>query len=68
MRSPASPHQGHNPKPDIRNPGTGRSKLVSVTHQEIQVRAYQKWVAMGKPTGNDLKFWLEAQRELEQGK
>ena len=41
-------------------PALGRS----ATHQEIQDRAYQKWEAKGKPIGMDLKFWLEAQREL----
>jgi hypothetical protein len=40
----------------------------SVTHQEIQTRAYQNWEAKGKPAGMDLKFWLEAQRELLQRK
>jgi Protein of unknown function (DUF2934) len=63
MKSTASPHQGRSLKPDTRNPRAGRSKRVSVSFQEIQVRAYHKLEAMGEPTGKDLKFWLEAQRE-----
>ncbi len=40
------------------------SKGNSLSPQEIRVRAYQKWEAAGKPCGNDLKFWLEAEQEL----
>ena len=40
----------------------------SLSHHEIGERAYQKWEAAGKPLGTDLKFWLEAQRELSRVK
>jgi hypothetical protein len=30
----------------------------------IRIRAYQKWEAAGKPNGQSLRFWLEAEREL----
>ena len=30
----------------------------------IRIRAYQKWEAAGKPEGQSLRFWLEAEREL----
>lgn len=39
-----------------------------LSHHEIGTRAYQKWEAAGKPIGKDLKFWLEAQRELSRVK
>jgi len=55
-------------KPMIRDSGTVASRGVAIFQQEIQVRAYHKWEAMGKPLGKDLKFWLEAQHELLQGK
>jgi hypothetical protein len=41
---------------------------VSISHQEIQLRAYHKWEAMGKPAGKDLEIWLRAQQELMNAK
>ena len=41
---------------------------VSISHQEIQLRAYQKWEALGKPAGKDLEIWLRAQQELMNAK
>jgi hypothetical protein len=36
--------------------------------EDIQVRAFHKWEAAGKPAGNGVHFWLEAERELAEGK
>lgn len=36
--------------------------------EEIRLRAYQKWEAAGKPTGDGIQFWLEAEQELEECK
>ena len=30
----------------------------------VQVRAYQKWEAAGKPKGDGVNFWIEAEQEL----
>ena len=30
----------------------------------ITLRAYEKWEAAGKPQGDGIPFWLEAEREL----
>jgi Protein of unknown function (DUF2934) len=35
-----------------------------VTPEDIQVRAYLKWEAAGKPEIDGAAFWLEAEREL----
>jgi hypothetical protein len=40
----------------------GKAKSPEV----IRVWAYQKWEAAGKPTGDGVNFWLEAERELLQ--
>jgi hypothetical protein len=32
----------------------------------IAERAYFKWLALAKPEGRDLEFWLEAEREYDQ--
>jgi hypothetical protein len=34
---------------------------------EVRVRAYHKWVFAGKPPGDGVRFWLEAERELRAG-
>jgi hypothetical protein len=32
--------------------------------EDVRLRAYLKWEAAGRPEGNDLEFWLGAEREL----
>jgi hypothetical protein len=66
--SPAPLQRAKSKTLDGRNPATGPSRVVSISHQEIQVRAYHKWEAMGKPTGKDLEIWLRAQHELMNAK
>ncbi len=39
-----------------------------VTAEHIRLCAYRKWESAGKPTGDDVQFWLEAEQELVQGK
>jgi len=39
-----------------------------VSEDEIRVRAYAKWVAAGRPEGDGVNFWLEAEHELRQGR
>lgn len=34
----------------------------------IRLSAYLKWEAAGKPAGNDTRFWLDAEREIQQAK
>jgi hypothetical protein len=33
--------------------------------QNVRVLAYFKWEKAGKPEGNDLQFWLDAENELD---
>lgn len=40
-------------------------KLVS--DEDIRLCAYQKWEAAGKPAGDGLQFWVEAEQDLVQG-
>lgn len=37
-----------------------------VTEEDIRLCAYRKWENAGKPTGEGLPFWLEAEQELTQ--
>jgi hypothetical protein len=40
----------------------------TVSPEEIRVRAYQKWEAAGRPGGDGVPFWLEAEQELLQAR
>jgi hypothetical protein len=31
---------------------------------QIEARAYHLWLADGRPHGNDLHYWLQAEREV----
>ena len=39
----------------------------AVSEGEVRVRAYTKWVSAGRPLGDGVNFWLEAERELRRG-
>jgi hypothetical protein len=39
----------------------------SVSDEDIRLCAYQKWEAAGKPAGDGVQFWLEAEQELMHG-
>jgi hypothetical protein len=39
-----------------------------VSDEDIRLCAYQKWEAAGKPAGDGIHFWLEAEQELVEGK
>lgn len=59
---PATPTQAAVASSDNDHDG----KLVS--DEDIRLCAYQKWEAVGKPTGDGVQFWLEAEQELREGK
>jgi hypothetical protein len=35
------------------------------THEQISVRAYEKWVKRGRPCGTHVQDWLESEMELK---
>ena len=35
---------------------------------DIRDRAYEKWVAAGMPPGDGVRFWLEAEQEIREGR
>ena len=37
---------------------------VTVPHEKIAMRAYEKWCLRGCPPGTHLQDWYEAEREL----
>jgi Protein of unknown function (DUF2934) len=40
-------------------------KSTSPSDLEIASRAYEIWLASGKPVGNDRENWFEAKRQLQ---
>jgi len=49
-------------------PGAKQYKTPLASAEEIRLCAYQKWENAGKPAGDGIQFWLEAEQELAQGK
>jgi hypothetical protein len=43
-------------------------KQPTVSEETVRLRAFQKWEAAGRPIGDGLRFWFEAERELSHGK
>jgi hypothetical protein len=41
-----------------------RPQPVNIPHDKIAARAYEIWVRKGKPHGQDLQNWTEAEAEL----
>jgi hypothetical protein len=46
--------------------GDAAPKRKAVSEEAVRLRAYQKWQAGGRPAGDGVRFWLEAERELSQ--
>jgi hypothetical protein len=44
--------------------GNGEHAVSAAPVEEIRLRAYARWEHAGKPAGDGVKFWLEAEQEL----
>jgi len=49
-------------------PGEKGKHTQLASAETIRICAYQKWESAGKPTGDGIQFWLEAEKELMNGK
>jgi hypothetical protein len=56
--------RGANPSPARSN---DKSSQPLFNEAAIRLRAYQKWESAGRPDGDGIGFWLEAERELHAG-
>jgi hypothetical protein len=44
-----------------------RQKLTKMMRRpKVRARAYQLWEQAGHPSGQDVEFWLEAERQIEE--
>ncbi|HZY87454.1 MAG TPA: DUF2934 domain-containing protein [Gemmataceae bacterium] len=49
----------------IATPPTAQpANQVKVPHEKIAMRAYEKWVKRGRPHGQDVQDWVDAENEL----
>jgi hypothetical protein len=52
-------------KPAVASPvAEPATKGQAVSEDAIRLCAYQKWEAAGKPEGDGIQFWREAEQEL----
>lgn len=53
------------PQPTVaKAPGTSVQKGKAVADEAVRLSAYLKWESAGKPAGDGVQFWLEAEQEL----
>ena len=48
-------------------PGDKGHDARPVSADDIRLRAYRKWEGAGKPAGDGVQFWLEAEQEFTRG-
>jgi len=48
--------------------GDKRRDAKPVSADDIRLSAYRKWESAGRPTGDGVQFWLEAEQELARNK
>jgi hypothetical protein len=58
------PQVGQTPAPASGPPAPNGK---TVCEEDIRLCAYCKWEAAGRPGGDGVSFWLEAEKELLQG-
>jgi hypothetical protein len=73
-------HRKHATKPpsDLTGPAPATQTVVGsgdkgrnaqfAPAEAVRLCAYRKWEIAGKPTGDGIQFWLEAEQELMHGK
>lgn len=50
----------------VASPLLGQSTLeAKLPHDQIAMRAYEKWCKRGRPHGTHQQDWIEAERELQ---
>jgi hypothetical protein len=65
---PSSTRAASEQKPAASVPGTPAPKGKAASEEAVRLRAYQRWEAAGRPGGDGVKFWLEAEQELVQAR
>jgi len=62
--APAAPSSSAQKAKRTESNGSAHTQGVEkVGEEKIRCLAYEKWLAAGKPAGDGIDFWLEAERE-----
>jgi hypothetical protein len=51
--------------PPLKDEPTVAGRVREVNEQAIRELAYSRWEAAGRPEGDGVRFWLEAEQELK---
>lgn len=62
-KSATSTHPGTTTQSTVAAGGKEKNAR-SVSTEDIRLCAYRKWERAGKPSGDGVKFWLEAEHEM----
>ena len=69
LAKPASAKPAIKSKSTVASGSAGQTQAgKSVSEEAIRLRAHQNWEAAGKPDGDGVRFWWEAEREILHGK
>lgn len=64
MKKHQTRHSSHSVSPVIQADEERRQHGGVTLEEATRTRAYQLWERAGRPEGNGVSFWLEAQAEL----
>ena len=59
---PTNPRPAESPTPPVFVPHPALDPARA--EEAVRTRAYHLWEAAGRPTGDGVEFWLQAEREL----
>jgi hypothetical protein len=65
-RPATSAHKPRVAKPAAASPGASEVPIPTseLSEEKVRARAYEKWEAAGRPSGDGVCYWLEAEQEL----
>jgi hypothetical protein len=50
--------------PNRKNNKPAEPEAHVASHEQIEIRTYHIWLASGGGHGNDLQYWLQAEKEI----
>ncbi len=59
--------RSHAAEPEATPNPPGECAAIPAAEDQVRLLAYFKWEAAGRPPGDGVEFWVEAERELRGG-
>ena len=70
-QAPLKPIQPSSAQPSQLQPSQAQTKGTQITtppsEEAVRIGAYLRWDAAGRPAGDGVRFWMEAEQELRSG-